>query len=191
MRKIFAVVAVLGCTVLFMGAGGDDHTGGCTPSAPPTAAERQSRDVALQVDAATTENNEANNIGFKRMTMGKPGLIGYIVFLSQDGRPVQYYAVKGKCTSGSKRLTQAKREEFLRAYGKDAKGDWMQLGGSWEAVDGPGEDGTYGPSDPYIYCRTTNDAYVQWNGLYLYQTQPFDLTIKPLVVDLSGKEQAQ
>jgi len=191
MRRIFAIPLLLAGTILLMGASKGHESDGCASSAPPTNAERQSLDLAKQVDAATTENNEADNIAFKRTTMGKPGLVGYIVFLSDDGRPIQYYAVKGKCTSGSKRLTQSARVEWIRAYGHDENNEGMNLGGSWERVEGPGEDGTYGPSDPYIYCHTTSDAYVQWNGKYLYSTQPFDLNIKPLVVDLGGKAQAQ
>lgn len=186
LKQFIIVNGLLTATVLFMGTGG-----GCTETIPVTNAEKQSKAVADQVDAATTENNEADNIGFKRIMMGKPGLIGYVVFLSQDGRPIQYYTVKGKCTSGSKRLTQQRRLEFVKAYGRDADGDGFVNGGQWQEVDGSSEDGTYGSSDAYIYCRTTNDAYIQWNGQYLYSTQPFDLTIKPLVIDLSGKEQGQ
>lgn len=147
------------------------------------------REAAVQrVAKQTTQCNECDMIEFKRTVMGKPGLIGYVAFLSQNGTPIAYYTVKGKCTSGSKRLTQSRRVELLRyapgiRYYQD--GDTSNDGRT-EAVDGPSEDGTYGSSGDYIFCRTTNDAYVQWNGPYLFQDQPFDLTTKALVISIAS-----
>lgn len=182
-KAIIFSLAAVGCI-----AGCDDT------STVPSAVDKQRARAEASVKAEQSECNECDNIAFKRITLGKPGLIGYVVFLSQDGRPIQYYTVKGKCTSGSKRLTQAKRLEIIPRgpgiYFSPNRGG-SNLGDTIETVDGPSEDGTYGSSGDYIYCRTTSDAFVQWNGQYLYSTQPFDLTIKPLVVDLSGKEQGQ
>jgi hypothetical protein len=185
----YGLMALLLCVPMLMG-----NEGGCSAEKQPiTAAERQSIEANKRVDASTTENNEAANIEYKRITMGKPGLVGYVVLLSQNGTPVQYFAVKGKCTSGNKRLTQAKRVEWLKYFNLtgDDNTNTPTYYGSWEVVDGPSEDGTYGQSSDYIFCHTTGDAYIQWNGLYLYSTQPFDLNIKPLVVDLSTKTTSQ
>jgi hypothetical protein len=152
-----------------------------SPSQAPSAVEQQRQSAAQQAAANQTECNECDSILFKRATLGKPGLIGYVVFLSYDGRPIQYYTVKGKCTGGGKRLENSYEQMAVD------KGEYDGT----ELVPGPGDDGTYGTSGDYVYCRTTSDAYVQWNGQYLYSSQPFDLTIKPLVIDTSGKEQGQ
>lgn len=163
---------------------------GCDVQSNKTSnVDRQRQAAVAAVAAEQTECNECNNIAFKRTTLGKPGLIGYVAFLSDTGTPVSYYTVKGKCTSGSKRLTQSRRVELIPygpgvRYSNDGN---LNDGYLTEVVEGPSEDGTYGSSDQYIYCRTTNDAYVQWNGKYIFQTQPFDLRIPALVIDTSGK----
>ena len=46
------------------------------------------------------------------------------------------------------------------------------------------EDGTHGKSDEYIYCKTVDGKYKQWNGDRYISNAPIELTIKPLVIDV-------
>ena len=168
---------VLGATCVALSAG--------TASAEePTAIQKlnqQAARAAQESAANTVDPNEINNIERRRILMGKAGLIQYVVFLSKSGQPIDYFAVDGKCTSSEKRLTPPER--LVRGSGGEHYLDFV--------VKAPSEDGTYGSSSPYIYCKTTDGKYKQWNGQYYVSDSPIELTIKPVVVDAGGRNQQQ
>jgi hypothetical protein len=112
-----------------------------------------------------TENAEIENIRNRIELTSKPGSIGYIVLLNQMGQPIAYETVRGKITSGGKRLTRP----FDYANGT--------------TFPAPSDEGTWGSSDPYIYYWTTSGAYRQWTGTYLYSDQPIRLSQPTLVVE--------
>ena len=117
-----------------------------------------------------TENAEIDNIKRRLELTANPGLLGYIVLLNETGQPVMYTGVRGKITSGSKRLTEPDRYSSLGTNG------FMRAA--------PSDEGTYGSSSEYIFFWTTADQYIQWNGKYLYSDKPFRLTTEPIVVAL-------
>ncbi len=151
---------------------------------PPTPVDRLAALAkAAAKDAAqlTTDPHEIKMIEYKRDLMGKPGLQMYVVFLNDMGQPIDYFTTKGKCSSSNKRLTDPT---------KIVEGDRGSYRGSFD-VPGPSTDGTYGESDEYIFCRTVDEKYKQWNGEYLMSDKPFELTIKPLIVQFGRKNQQQ
>jgi hypothetical protein len=117
-----------------------------------------------------TENAEIDNIKRRLELTSKPGLLGYIVLLNQSGQPVFYGAVKGKVTSGSKRLTKPDRAT------SDGTNGMLRAA--------PSDEGTFGSSGEYVFFWTTNDQYIQWNGGYLYSDKPIRLSVQPLVVSV-------
>lgn len=157
----------------------------CSPPAvaeKQTAVQQQRTQAAAEAATEQTYCYECNNIKNKRIRLGKPGVIGYVAFLNQAGQPVMYTAVAGKCTSGSKRLTPTDQPEYV-GNGNGGYNFTMR-----QAI---GEDGVYGPSESYVYCFTADGRYLQWSGEYLYSDKPFDFTIKPLVIDTTGKDSHQ
>ena len=56
-----------------------------------------------------TENAEIDNIKKRLELTANPGLLGFVVLLNETGQPVMYTGVKGKITSGGKRLTEPDR----------------------------------------------------------------------------------
>jgi hypothetical protein len=80
----------------------------------------------------------------------------------------------GKCTSSGKRLTPD--TDIVH-------GDRGSYHGNFD-VPARSEDGTYGSSDEYIYCKTADGKYKQWNGDYYVSSAPIELTIKPLIIDV-------
>ncbi len=144
---------------------------------PVLRLQRQAEEAGQRAAAATVEPNEIDMIKYRRILNGKPGLQMYVVLLSRSGQPIDYFVTKGKCTSSEKRLTPTHR--------------LAHPGTNDVVVKAPSEDGTFGSSSPYIYCRTVNDQYKQWNGRYYVSDSPIELTIKPLVVDTSGRNQQQ
>ncbi len=117
-----------------------------------------------------TDNAEVDNIKNRLKLTSQPGLLGFVVLLNESGQPVYYASVKGKITSGSKRLTRTQ---------------WLDEFGTTNAITpAPSDEGTYGSSGEYIFFWTTNGQYMQWNGKYLYSDKPIRLTVQPLVVSV-------
>ncbi len=144
---------------------------------PIARLQKQAAEAGQRAAAQTVEPNEIDMIKYRRILNGKPGLQMYVVLLSRSGQPIDYFVTKGKCTSSEKRLTPTHR--------------LAHPGPNDVVVKAPSEDGTFGSSSPYIYCRTVNDQYKQWNGRYYVSDSPIELTIKPLVIDTSGRNQQQ
>ncbi|MGL5002301.1 MAG: hypothetical protein ACRDAM_05125 [Casimicrobium sp.] len=121
----------------------------------------RTREAAKAEEAANSivfaENAEIENIKRRLQLTANPGLLGFVVLLNETGQPVMYTGIKGKITSGGKRLNNPMYHM-------------------------PSDEGTYGSSGEYVFFWTTNDQYIQWNGKYLYSDKPFRLNIQPIVV---------
>ena len=168
MRKLTTVLAALGlCLALTACPQGQPTTG------TRKAESQKAAEVANSISFA--ENAEIANIKRRLELTSSPGKLGFIVLLNEAGQPIWYGSVKGKVTSGSKRLTAP--EQLWEVD----KGEW---GGS-ELGPAPSDEGTWGSSSPYIYFWTMSGQYMQWSGDYLYSDQPLRLSIEPLVLDIS------
>lgn len=147
----------------------------CTQDTPTEA--QQVADNQAKLDTAVPlpklDNSlERTNISKRLSLYNDPAKISYI-YLTSYGRVMAFYAVKGKVTSGNKRLTSPQ---------KQVGADWCSQGNCDLIIEAPELDGTYGSSNPYIYFWTTEGAYVQWNGEYMLSDQPLKLTTTPELV---------
>ncbi|MEY4723580.1 MAG: hypothetical protein RLZZ324_1093 [Candidatus Parcubacteria bacterium] len=176
-RRILMTVAALAALPCIHGC--MDGRPEPTPEVDKLAAKAQQ--AAEESARETVTPNEIEMIEFRRNVMGRTGLQLYVTFINDMGQPVDYFVTKGKCTSSNKRLTDDT---------KLVEGDKGSYYGYFD-VPAASEDGTNGESDEYIYCRTVDGKYKQWNGDYYASDAPIELTIKPLVLDLSGKNQQQ
>lgn len=118
------------------------------------------------------ENAEIDNIKKRLELTADPGKLGYIVLFNEAGQPIMYEGVKGKVTSGGKRLTEPDRAD---AWGH---------GTNNVVRAAPSDEGTWGSSSPYIFYWNTNGVYRQWSGHYLYSDQPIRLRVEPIVVNI-------
>ena len=149
------------------------------PMAPPTAQQQQAQKAAEAAQSVVFEKNaEIDNIKRRLKLTSNPGQIGFVLLLNQAGQPIMYTSVKGKITSGGKRLTNPTN------WVQHDCGEYACTG----AEPGPSDEGTFGSSGEYVYFWTTDGQYVQWNGGYLYSDKPFRTNIRPLVI---ATEQAQ
>lgn len=112
---------------------------------------------------------ERTNISKRLTTFSDPSKVSYI-YLVSFGKVMAFYTVKGKVTSGSKRLT-ASDQLIDNKYTQDQY-----------VTQAPELDGTYGSSADYIFFWTTDGVYVQWNGEYMQADQPLQLTTAPELV---------
>lgn len=141
-------------------------------SQPTQKAAQTKKAEAAANSIQFTENAEIDNIKARLTLTANPGLLGYVVLLNEMGQPILYTGVKGKITSGSKRLTKPYdwQHKDCGQYGCD------------KDVPGPSDEGTYGSSGEYVFFWTPAGQYIQWNGKYLYSDKPFRLSVEPLVL---------
>jgi hypothetical protein len=143
----------------------------CGPEPLPTNKSQQTQLAAQAANSIHfTENAEIENIKHRLELTSKPDLLGYIVLFNSAGQPILYTTVKGKVTSGSKRLTRAD-ETYSNGNGTGIR-------------QSASDEGTYGSSGEYIYFWDANGAYHQWNDKYMYSDQPIRLRVEPIIVDI-------
>lgn len=145
--------------------------GGCYEQLPQNKTEQAKKAAEAANSIRFNENAEIDNIKRRLELTSNPGQLGFIILLNEMGQPVLYTSVKGKVTSGSKRLTAPDR----------ASSAWG--GGNNTVVRASASDeGTWGSSGEYIFFWTVNDEYIQWNGKYMYSDKPFRLKTEPIAV---------
>lgn len=125
-----------------------------------------------------TENAEIDNIKARVQLTANPGLLGFVLLMNEAGQPIMYEGVKGKITSGSKRLTPTTEVRCVPSFNE--KGE--RNGCNYHAVPGTSDEGTYGTSGEYVYYWNQNGEFRQWNGKYLYSDRPFRTRVEPLVI---------
>lgn len=141
---------------------------------PQTAKDVQAQKAAEAANSIQfDENAEIDNIKRRLQLTSNPGQIGFVLLLNEMGKPVMYTGVKGKITSGGKRLTAPQEYKCLGVAGG---------GCSYQTVDAPSDEGTYGSSNPYVFFWTTDGQYIQWSGKYLYSDKPFRISDPTIVV---------
>lgn len=150
---------------------------GCLDNSAPAQSVKTVQAQKAQAAANSlsfTENAEIENIKRRVQLTSSAGLVGYIVLFNDMGQPVLYTGVKGKVTSGSKRLTKPyeKQRWDCGNYACDKE------------LPAPSDEGTYGSSGDYIFFWTTADQYIQWNGRYVYSDKPLRLSSQPLIVEV-------
>jgi hypothetical protein len=136
----------------------------------PVKAEQAAKARAAANSINFTENAEIDNIKKRLELTSKNDLVGFIILLNESGQPVMYTSIKGKPTSGGKRLTEPDR------YWGNSTHAGMRAA--------PSDEGTYGSSGEYVFFWTVDGQYMQWNGKYLYSDKPFRLSVQPLVVNV-------
>ena len=130
---------------------------------------------------AFTENAEIENIKRRLELTSKPGLLGYLALINNVGQVALYTPVKGKVTSGAKRLT--KPWTFSGQF-RDC-GEWN----CEDVVAAPSDEGTHGTSGEYVFFWAPSGQYFQTNMSYVYSDQPFRPASDPLLVLEAPKEE--
>lgn len=153
--------------------------GSCDVQSTNTSKSNESQKAAAAANSISfaAGNAEIDNIKKRLELTSDPALMGYIVLFNDMGQPILYTTVKGKVTSGSKRLTAPFQETTLNRAGATDPS-------SSDFTDAPSDEGTWGSSNPYIYFWTTGGQYIQWSGNYLYSDKAFRMDT-PSVVSIT------
>lgn len=168
MKRI--TLAILAATSLTLAGCGQP-----SPTEPQPVKVDQAQKAAEAANSIQySENAEIENIKRRLELTSNPGQIGFILLLNEMGQPIMYASVKGKVTSGAKRLTAP-----VQPWEVD-KGEF----GGTELNASPSDEGTWGSSGEYIFFWTVDGQYIQWNGKYMYSDKPFRTSIQPLVLNV-------
>lgn len=159
---------------------------GCTSTAtqPDNASQQveqqqvhdnQQKLITAEPIPQLTDSLERKNISKRLTTFNDPNKVSYI-YLINYGKVMAFYTIKGKVTSGNKRL--ASTEQQVNASNCEI----YNGGNCTEIMEQPELDGTYGSSNPYVFFWTTDGVYVQWSGDYMLVDQPLQLTTQPELI---------
>lgn len=135
--------------------------------------ENQKRLTAETDIPVLTRSLERKAISKRLVMFEDENKVSYIYLIS-FGKVMAFYTIKGKVTSGTKRLTTNQKIVCNDNY----------QAGNYSVVESPSLDGTYGGSDAYVFFWTTSDVYVQWNGEYMVCDQPLKLSTQPELVQM-------
>ena len=172
MKQLWMILGTLCLCVLLMADNCDQPK-----AASSSGVQKASVDVPVGPDGFTAEQR---NVRTRLLEDNKPGSIKHLYVISPySGQVILYSTVKGKVTSGGKRLTP----NTVTGYTADSN----HYGGF--AVDFSGlnqttyevlsDDGTYGSSGDYLYWWDVRGAYHQH---YLTGGQIITISDQPLPV---------
>lgn len=177
MKKI--VLAIVLCAPFLLAA---NECG----SAPVSDSGIRKASVQVQTgaDGLTAEQH---NVRERLMEDNKPGAIKHLYGISPfSGQAIIYSTVKGKVTSGGKRLTPS----TIAPNGYQGERVGFRVAGLGGAETGEvlQDDGTYGSSSDYLYWWDTKGIYHQLypNSLIIHiSSQP--MPVKGVLINLSGE----
>jgi hypothetical protein len=170
MRKMFMVLVIGAISLLFMG---DDSCDSAKPVSASGVAKAEVK-VPIGSDGLTAEQR---NVRDRLVADNKPGAIKHLYVISPySGQVILYSTVKGKVTSGGKRLTP---NTIAAGYGQ-WPGFAVKIGDdSMVTTEVLQDDGTYGSSGEYLYWWDVRGAYHQH---YLTGGQIITISDQPLPV---------
>lgn len=180
--EILVVIAIVGILISVIFASAKKNADACWFCTSDSTAQQVNEQQAVANNQAKLQTAvplpqldnslERANISKRLQLWNDSAKVSYI-YLTSYGKVMAFYTVKGKITSGNKRLTSPQ---------KQVQSDYCGQGNCDLVMDSPELDGTYGSSAPYIFFWTTDGAYVQWNGEYMLSDQPLKLTTTPELV---------
>lgn len=179
---VFLSVVVLGFLV------GCDVQSGQQQQQPQSASGVKKADVHVQTnaDGLTTEQQ---NIRDRILEDNKPGSIKHLYVISAySGQVIIYSTVRGKVTSGSKRLTPTEVAAIDGEYvDNDLMGIPVTIGNrNYRTPEVLQDDGTYGSSTEYLYWWDTKGVYHQHyvSGGQILHVSNQPLAVKGIIINM-------
>lgn len=176
MKKLMLVLATLSIAVLLMGDDSCDSQSGKPQSA--SGVQKATVRVVVGADGLTAEQRNVSN---RLQEDNKPGAIKHLYVISPySGQVILYSTVKGKVTSGGKRLTPTGVVAAYNGSGPTWEGFKVDINGQTAVTtEVLQDDGTYGSSGDYLYWWDIRGAYHQH---YLTGGQIITISDQPLPV---------
>ncbi len=175
--KIFTIALL----VLAIGCGGDGtmgDSGKAQIAEMKTTEANQQRLMQAQKPPHMTSSLERKQLIARLEMFNDENKISYITLMSL-GRPVGYFAVKGKVSSVNSLLTSPDQVLHTR---NDKGGAGAGYTRHSDVVASPDLDGSYGSNGDAVFFFLQDGTYMEWNGEYLLSTRPVRLSIEPIIM---------
>lgn len=184
MKKIMTLLCGASLYVLVAGNSGCDMQS----SPPQSDSGVRKTSVKVQTDAQGL-TAEQRNIRDRLLEDNKPGSIKHLYVISAfSGQVIIYSTVKGKVTSGGKRLTPTTVAATDGAsVGSSHWGIPVDIGGSEHYTSEVlQDDGTYGSSGDYLYWWDTKGVYHQHyiSGGQIVHISSQPLAVKSIIINM-------
>jgi len=187
MKKVILAVSVLLCVGLVIGCGPSPHKS----SSPRSTSGVQKASVQLKTDSSGL-TVEQKNVSDRLKNDNIPGAVKHLYIISPySGDVIMYSTVKGKATSGKKRLTPKTVGTF--GYSNSTSyylfGIPINIGGDTQYTNEVLEDdGTYGDSMDYIFWWDTKGVYHQHfaTGGQIIHISDVPLRVKSVGINITG-----
>ncbi len=161
----------------------------CGSDTPVSPASASGVNIA-SVGAATGPDGltvEQRNVRDRLLTDNKPGSIKHLYVISAySGQVIIYSTVRGKVTSGGKRLSPTSISTN-QPNTQSMDGIPVVIGGrEYRTGEVLQDDGTYGTSDPYIYWFDTRGIYHQHflAGGQIVHVSDQPLAVKNVIINM-------
>lgn len=184
------LVAVIGAGVLMVGLVGCGVGGGGTAQQKQMnyAQDTYGQEAGVtehqqaildktQPDPHLTYSLQRQNLITRLNMMNNPNRVSYIYLMSQYGNIVAFYVVKGAVSSLNEHLTT----QTQLVLGAGVENGTGSNGPTSHVVNSPSLDGTYGNQGTGIFFFTETGAMIQWNGPYMWSTQPLTVHEQPIL----------
>lgn len=175
MRKTFVILVSIVALSLFSG---------CDENRRPQSVSGVTKaEVKVQTQASGL-TIEQQNIEDRLLNDNKPGSIKHLYVISAySGQVIIYSTVRGKVTSGGKRLTPT------TLTGSGEYGDWINVninGYTYRTAEVLQDDGAYGQSMDYLYWWDTKGVYHQHyvSGGQIVHISDQPLAVKGIIINM-------
>lgn len=177
MKKLLIIIGA--AAIIFAITGCDSSRSESGQPASASGATKASVTVPIGSDGLTAEQR---NIAVRIKEDNKPGAIKHLYVISPySGQVILYSTVKGKVTSGGKRLTPNTVNAEANDYSGQVHDGFAVLFGDDEKFTGEvlQDDGTYGSSGDYLFWLDSQGRYHQH---YLTGGQIIHISSEPISV---------
>ena len=151
--------------------------------------EQNQQRLSTAVPAPVVKTSiERKNLKKRIERINAENMVSYVYLLSQTGKVVAYYTINGKVSSLNSYLTAMERVAVVsKRSGAVLNGGADNYGLFNEAVEvvtleAPDLDGSYGKNIEGVFFFTTEGAYVEWNGQYIWSDQPLKIAQQPELI---------
>lgn len=190
-RMIGTVVLLVG---VMMGSMGNSGCGeGSQPPVSASGVQKAEVKIEKGADGFTTEQR---NVRDRLIEDNKPGSIKHLYVISAfSGQVIIYSTVRGKVTSGGKRLTPTTVHVGDSSGAARYYGFPVNIGGNKETSEVLQDDGTYGSSVEYLYWWDTRGVYHQHyvSGGQILHISSQPLSVRGIIInmEISGGSSGQ
>jgi len=173
------LLSIISIGLLCCGNGGAPKTGASTMNEMTLTEQNHGRLVKARPAPVLNDSLERANLIKYLKYWNNPNRLSYLYLFSRSGTVLAHYVIVGKISYCRSKLTT--REQLVRnPFGFAGSDNNRQA----MAIESPGLDGSYGPSEDAIFFFTAENPGVPlvYRGDYIVSGVPLQLTTKPVLI---------